>query len=187
MFSQNVQITFKSKHIYTKSEKIVPIDIAIKIPKKTVLYNFNEFTELNSDYNTVLLKKLLNGNVYHMYDTSYITQWGKGIRLFNNICYAISKDTCRPCVDNNKRRITKCNIYDKLYEYRLIAGETDTIINKRIYIKIPANSKGTYQMNLIYGLNDFGNHFFEKDTLRDKDTNIFKGLVFSDTIKITVK
>jgi len=186
MFSQNVQIAFSSKHVYTKSNRIFPIDITIKIPKKTVLYNFNEFTELNSNDN-VLLKKRLNGNVFHMYDSSYITQWGKGIGPFNNICYAVLTDTCRPCIDNHKRRITKCNIYEKLYEYRLMAGETDTIINKRIYIKIPYYIKGTYQMYLIYGQTDFGNQFFEKDTLKNKDINIFKGLVFSDTIKITVK
>lgn len=187
MFSQNVQIALSCKRVYTKSNRIVPIDITVKMPMKTVLYNFSEFTELNSDYDTLLLAKILNGNVFHMYELSDKAQWGNSKSLFNNFCCAISYDAYRPCLENNKRRITKCNIYEKLYENRLIAGETDTIINKHVYIKIPDGIKGTFQMYFIYGQTDFGNQFFEKDTLKNKCTTIFKGLVFSNTIKITVK
>ncbi|MCB8994706.1 MAG: hypothetical protein H6538_03760 [Bacteroidales bacterium] len=186
VFSQSILIQKKSDAIVVKRGKITLLPVKIYIPANQAFYNFSNYAELNSD-NESILNKVLDGLIYQLYDSTYITQWGKGMHVLNLKCLTSDTDSLRLRYDTRKNQVVEYNTFVKFSENRLYSYQTDRCINTNIYYKTP-DIKGDFKLYFIYGQNRLGMKLADKDLLiKNKDTSVFEGLIFSDTIDIKIE
>lgn len=185
-FSQIILIQKESDTIIAKKDKIISLPVRVCIPSNQVLYNFSNYAELNSD-NKNILNNFLDGLVYHLFNPTYITQWGKGIRVLNLKCLTLDSDSLRLKYDTRRNQILEFNIYNELYENRLCSTQIDSCFYSNIFLKTPS-IEGNFKLYLIYGQGSLGVKLSEEDKLiKNNDINVFKGLIFSDTIDIKIE
>lgn len=186
VFSQSILIQKESETKVVKRGKIASLPVKIYIPSNQVFYNFSNYAELNSD-NYNVLEKILNGLIYQLYDSRYITQWEKGVRILNLNCLTSDTDSLRLRYDTRKNQVVEYNTFVNFFENRLYSYQTDSCINTKIYFK-PPDVKGDFKLYFIYGQNRLGMKLADKDLLiKNKDTSVFGGLIFSDTINIKIE
>ena len=187
VFSQSILIQNKPDTIVVNKDEVISFLVEVCVPSNLVLYNLTNYAELNSDEKEIL-NSFLDGLIFQLYNPHYITQWGMGVHVLNLNSFTLDSDSVRFKYDTGRKQVTSFNIYNELDENRIYHFKADTCFVTDIYLRTPGIG-GYFGLNLIYGQGRLGEKLLEKDffLLNNKEINLFKGLIISDTVHVKIK